>query len=57
MTREKLEKKHEEECPNWKLLEGLTNATCTSVDDSLHALVISIISIILSVISIILHFV
>lgn len=57
MTMEELEKKHEEECPNWKLLQGLTNATCTSVNDSLHALVISIISIILSAISIILRFV
>ena len=57
MTREELDKKHEEECPNWKLLQGMNRCLERVVDDSLHALVVSIIAIILSAIAIILHFV
>ena len=57
MTKEELDKKHEEECPNWKLLQGMNRCLERVVDDSLHALVVSIIAIILSAIAIILHFV
>lgn len=57
VTKEELDKKHEEECPNWKLLCGMNRCLDKAVDDSLHGLVLSIIAIILSAIAIILHFV
>lgn len=57
MTREELDKKHEEECPNWNLICGINNCLDRAVDDSLHGLVLSIIAIILAGISIGLHFV
>ncbi len=56
-TREELEKKHEEECPKYKLLSSITDLSCRACDRSLHASVVSIIAIILSAIAIILHFV
>ena len=56
-TRKELEKKHEEECPKYKLLSNITDLSCRACDRSLHASVVSIMSIILSAIAIILHFV
>lgn len=56
-TKEELERKHEDECPNWKLLCGMNRCLGRAVDDSLHGLVLSIIAIILAGISIGLHFV
>lgn len=56
-TKEELDKQHEKECPNWKLLQGINRCLDRAVDDSLHALVVSIIAIILSAITTILHFV
>lgn len=57
MTKEELDKQHEDECSHWRLLQSLVICTEKAVDDSLYSLGISIIAIILSAISIGLHFV
>ena len=57
VTKEELDKKHEEECLNWELLCGMNRCLDRAVDDSLHGLVLSNIAIVLSAIAIILHFV
>lgn len=56
-TKEELEKRHEEECPKYKLLSNITDLSCRACDRSLRASAVSIMAIILSAIAIILHFV